>query len=198
MTHGTDGQRRAALLLTHGAGGNANAPLLIAVASELARFGIVVRRYNLPFRQARTSGPPRPADAERDRAGLREALTALRRDFPGPVFAGGHSYGGRQASMLAAEDPGVCDGLLLQSYPLHPPGKPNQLRTAHLPSITKPVLFAHGTRDPFGSIEELRRAMALIRARTELYIVEGAGHDLKRGRDLGFCERFAQLAAPLT
>jgi predicted alpha/beta-hydrolase family hydrolase len=83
--------------------------------------------------------------------------------------------------MLAAEEPSVCDGLLLFSYPLHPPGKAEQLRTAHFPNLRIPVLFIHGTRDPFGSIEEMQEAQRLIQAPVAMEIVDGAGHDLGRG-----------------
>jgi hypothetical protein len=98
------------------------------------------------------------------------------------VLLGGHSYGGRQASILAAEEPELVDALLLFSYPLHPPGKPNQLRTDHFPKLTVPATFVHGTEDPFGSIEEMRSALHLIPAKTELVVIEGASHDLKRGK----------------
>jgi predicted alpha/beta-hydrolase family hydrolase len=80
--------------------------------------------------------------------------------------------------MLAAEEPSVADGLLLLSYPLHPPRKPQDLRTGHFGSIQIPALFVHGTRDTFGTIDEMRAALALIPARTDLAIVEGAGHSL--------------------
>jgi predicted alpha/beta-hydrolase family hydrolase len=93
------------------------------------------------------------------------------------VFLGGQSYGGRQASMLLAEEK-LADGLLLLSYPLHAPSKPDQPRTQHLPQLHVPTLFVHGTRDPFGSIEGIEAARNLIPAKTELLIVEGAGHDL--------------------
>ena len=91
----------------------------------------------------------------------------------GRVFLGGHSYGGRQSTMLAAEEPGLVDGLLLLSYPLHPPGKPAQLRTAHFPALRTPAVFIHGTKDEFGSIEEMRAALELIPAHVELVPVEG-------------------------
>jgi uncharacterized protein len=94
------------------------------------------------------------------------------------IFIGGHSYGGRQASMLCAEEPELVSGLLLLSYPLHPPRRPEQQRTQHLPDLRTPTLFVHGTRDPFGSIEELERAIKMIPAKTKLMTVEGAGHDL--------------------
>ena len=83
---------------------------------------------------------------------------------------------------LAAEDPGVVSGLLLLSYPLHPPRQPSQQRTAHFPSLRTPALFVQGTRDPFGSVEEMRLALQLILARTSLLALDGAGHDLLSGR----------------
>ncbi len=169
------------LILTHGAGGNANAPLLVTVANVFCDAGWLVLRCDLPFRQKRRSGPPFPAAAAQDRAGLRDAVSLLRERVAGRVVMGGHSYGGRQATMLAAESPGLANALLLLSYPLHPPSKPDQLRTAHFPALTTPALFIHGTKDPFGSIDELQAALTLIPAHTDLLVVDGAGHDLARG-----------------
>jgi uncharacterized protein len=168
------------LILTHGAGSNRNAPLLLAVANAFASAGVEVLRYDLPFRQARPHGPPRPADAERDREGLREEVNKAREKNPDHVWLGGHSYGGRQTSMLAAEAPGLVDKLLLLSYPLHPPSKPLQLRTAHFAEWKTPALFVHGSKDPFGTIEEMRVALQTIPARVRLLEVAGAGHDLGR------------------
>ncbi|MGP0099077.1 MAG: alpha/beta fold hydrolase [Terriglobales bacterium] len=167
-----------ALVLTHGAGSNGSAPLLVAISESFAGDGYVVLRCDLPFRQERRTGPPFPGKAERDRAGLRNAVAALRKNVAGRLFLGGHSYGGRQATMLCAEEPALVSGLLLLSYPLHPPSKPEQLRTQHLPNLRTPSLFVQGTRDPFGSVEEMTEALRLIAAKTELMIVEGAGHDL--------------------
>jgi hypothetical protein len=172
------------LVLTHGAGGNMDTPLLVAVAEAFAARGVWALRCNLPYRQARPNGPPSPSGAVRDREGLRAALSVLRERAPGRLFLGGHSYGGRMASILAAAEPTLVSGLLLQSYPLHPPGKSKDLRTAHLPAIRVPVLFVHGTTDPFASPEELTAARALIARRTAALEVSG-GHDLgwsaKRG-----------------
>ena len=166
------------LVLTHGAGGNANASLLVALGEELSKVGVYVLRYNLPFRQQRPFGPPRPGDATRDREGLKQMTELQRERLGGRVFLGGQSYGGRQASMLCAEEPKVADGLLLLSYPLHPPGRPEQLRTKHLPDLRIPCLFVHGTHDPFGSTQEIETAMKLIPGKTRLLTVERAGHDL--------------------
>jgi uncharacterized protein len=169
------------LLLTHGAGSNRNAPLLVALAQAFSEQQIEVTRYDLPFRQLRPHGPPRPGDAERDRAGLRDQVLQVRdKHHPQQIWLGGHSYGGRQASMLAAEEPGLADRLLLLSYPLHPPGKPAQLRTAHFPNLRTPVLFVHGSRDPFGLLEELKQALTLIAAPHQLLEIESASHDLGR------------------
>lgn len=168
-----------ALVITHGAGSNSDTTLLKAVAEAFAAAGVLTLRCDLPFRQQRPKGPPFPAQSERDREGLRRAVEALRELAEGRVFLGGHSYGGRQATMLAAEKPQVADALLLLSYPLHPPHKPQAPRTGHFGSIQTPALFVHGTRDTFGSIDEMRAALALIPARTELAEIAGAGHSLK-------------------
>jgi predicted alpha/beta-hydrolase family hydrolase len=170
------------LVLTHGAGSNCTAPLLVAVATRFAAAGITVLRCDLPFRLRRATGPPSPTAAAADRAGLAQAVAALRAIVPGRIFLGGHSYGGRQASMLAAEEPAVAAALLLLSYPLHPPAKPAQLRTQHFPQLRVPALFVHGTTDPFATMDELETAIAMIPARTQIIPVEKAGHDLKRGR----------------
>src|SRR6266702_6791543 len=151
--------------------------LLVALAEAFVLAGFLVLRCDLPFRQRRHYGPPRPGDAARDRQGLKHAITAMRKLAAGRVFISGQSYGGRQASMLVAEEK-LADGLLLLSYPLHAPSRPDQLRTQHLPQIHVPTLFVHGTRDPFGSIDEIEAARKLIPAKTLLLPVEGAGHDL--------------------
>jgi predicted alpha/beta-hydrolase family hydrolase len=166
------------LVLAHGAGSNSSSSLLTALAGAFGGMGVTVLRCDLPFRQARPFGPPRPGDAERDRDGLRNAVAALRKLGCGRIFLGGHSYGGRQATMLCAAEPELIAGLLLLSYPLHPPRKPAQLRVQHLPGLRVPALFVHGTRDPFGSVEEMEAAVKMIPAKTRLWIVDGAGHDL--------------------
>jgi predicted alpha/beta-hydrolase family hydrolase len=174
--HHADGSS-VGLVLTHGAGSNCNSPLLIALAEALCGSGITVLRCDLPFRQTRPHGPPL-GTAEKDQQGIRAASQYLRTVVGGRIFVGGHSYGGRMATVLASEEPSFADGLLLLSYPLHPPRKPQQLRTAHFPKLQKPSLFVHGARDPFGSIEEMETALKLIPAPTRILPIEGAGHEL--------------------
>jgi len=169
-----------ALVLTHGAGSNCQTPLLVAVAEAFAAAGFTVLRCDLPFRQARSQGPPLAGSAARDRQGLMNAVLTARALAPGRIFLGGHSYGGRQSTLLAAAVPSLVDGLLLLAYPLHPPRRPDQLRTAHFPDLRKPALFVHGSRDPFGALDELRAALALIPGPATLLSIDGAGHDLGR------------------
>lgn len=180
--HRPEGVAERALVLTHGAGGNCRAPLLIAAAEAFSAAGLAVLCCDLPFRQRRPSGPPSPSGAAADRAGLKDAVTVLHHMAAGPIFLGGQSYGGRQATMLAADEPELVSALLLFSYPLHPPGKSDRLRTEHFARLRVPALFVQGTADPFGTIAELREAVALIPAATHVLPIEGAGHDLRRGK----------------
>jgi predicted alpha/beta-hydrolase family hydrolase len=179
------------LVLTHGAGGNAGTPPLPALAAAFEARGLVVQRYDLPFRQARPKGPPSPRGAPGDRDGLRQAVLAMRERRVRRVFLGGQSYGGRQASILAADEPGLVDALLLLSYPLHPPGRPDRPRTLHFRDLRARALFVHGAADPFATREELEAARLLIPARTELLAIQGAGHDLSRGSGPDVAERIA-------
>ena len=184
-------------MLTHGAGANSKAPLLIAVDEVFRDAGYQVMRIDMAFRQRRPFGPPSPATAAQDRESLRDAVTRMRELVDGPVVLGGHSYGGRQATMLAAEEPGVADALLLLSYPLHPPDKPDKARTAHFPALRTPSLFVHGAKDPFGTIEEMRAALEMIPAAKELVALDGLGHDLGRGRfDLAKLPRLLAALQP--
>jgi uncharacterized protein len=176
IAHEPDGDPAGVVMLTHGAGGSRESPLLKRICDEWARRGWLAVRYNLPYRRRRPKGPP-SGSAATDRAGIVEAVALARELASGPVITGGHSYGGRMTSMAVAD--GLdADVLTLFSYPLHPPGKPERARTEHLPRITVPTVFTHGTSDPFGSIGELRAAAALIPAPTEIVEVTGARHDL--------------------
>ncbi|MCX2934169.1 alpha/beta hydrolase [Mycobacterium sp. CVI_P3] len=177
VAHEPAGTPAGVVMLTHGAGGSRESPLLIRICDEWAARGWRAVRYNLPYRRRRPKGPP-SGSAAGDRDGIVEALTLARTLADGPVIAGGHSYGGRMTSMVVAEDPGLVDILTLFSYPLHPPGKPDRLRTEHFGGITVPTVFTHGTADPFGSIGELRDAARVIPGPVEIVEVTGARHDL--------------------
>jgi predicted alpha/beta-hydrolase family hydrolase len=167
-----------AMVLTHGAGADCHSKLLVAMSDGLSAVGFTVLRFDLPFRRVRPHGPPFPAEARRDRDGLRRAVSIMRERKSTHVFLGGHSYGGRQATMLVSEEPQLVDCLLLLSYPLHPPRKPTELRTTHFPKLTTPAFFVHGIRDPFGTLTEMRAALELIPAAHAMFEVDGAGHEL--------------------
>jgi uncharacterized protein len=181
IAHEPDDTPSGVVVLTHGAGGSRESVLLQKVCDEWARRGWLAVRYNLPYRRRRPKGPP-SGSAANDRAGIVEAIAVCRDLADGPLLAGGHSYGGRLTSMVVAD----CiesvaqpvDLLTLFSYPVHPPGKPERARTEHLPDIPVPTVFTHGTSDPFGTIDEVRAAAALIPAPTEIVEITGARHDL--------------------
>jgi predicted alpha/beta-hydrolase family hydrolase len=177
IAHEPKGKAKGLVMLTHGAGGSRESPLLVKICDEWAHRGWLAVRYNLPYRRRRPKGPP-SGSAATDRAGVVEAIALAHTLTKGRVIAGGHSYGGRMTSMVIADQDAAVDVLTLFSYPLHPPGKPERARTEHLPRITVPTVFTHGTADPFGAIDELRPAAALISAATEIVEVTGARHDL--------------------
>ena len=181
VAHEPDGTPSGVVVLTHGAGGSRESALLQKLCDEWARRGWLAVRYNLPYRRRRPKGPP-SGSAVADRAAIVEAIAVCRDLADGPLLAGGHSYGGRQTSMVVADcvesAAQVVDLLTLFSYPVHPPGRPERARTEHLPDIAVPTVFTHGTSDPFGTIDEVRAAAALIPATTEIVEITGARHDL--------------------
>ncbi|GEE03548.1 alpha/beta hydrolase [Gordonia spumicola] len=176
------GEPRGTVILAHGAGSDRSSALLRVLTDALVSTGLAVARIDLPYRQQRPKGPPSPARSGADRDGIRAAVDAIGGRFDGPLIIGGQSYGGRQASMVAAEDPSVCDGLLLTSYPLHPPGRPEKARTEHLPLIAVPTLIVHGRSDVFGTSDEFAEAIALIGSPVRLLEIDKADHSLKPDR----------------
>ena len=170
------------IVLTHGAGADCRSTLLTSLAAQLADHGYHVLRCNLAFRQRRRTGPPHPSKAEEDRHSLVQAATFLRTYTPDRLILAGHSYGGRQVTILASENKSIANRLLLLSYPLHPPAKPEQMRTAHFPKLKVPSTFVHGAADPFGTFDEMEAALALIPAETKLFPLQRAGHELLKGR----------------
>ena len=177
--HG-DGDTNAALFVcAHGAGGNMSSKGMVATAQALRAAGIGVVRFNFIYTEQKRGRPdPMPllmqtVTAVVDRA--RAELHSASRHSANRVIIGGRSMGGRAASMLAA-DGFAADGLLLLAYPLHPAGKPGQLRDAHLPRIRMPVLCFNGTRDPLCTRSLMERALTTVAAPWQMQWVEGADH----------------------
>ena len=170
---------KAALLLTPGASAGRDQPSLVAIDERLRGDGIVVERMDFPYRLAGRRAPDRApvlvAAVRRGAADLR-AATGMRANR---IFLGGRSMGGRMCSMAVAEGEPAA-GLVLISYPLHPPGKPEALRTQHFPAIRVPCLFVSGTRDSFATKDELQEAASLIDAPVTHVWVEGGDHGLRR------------------
>ena len=173
---------RAALLLTPGAGADRDQPALVAVDAAVSACGVVVERMDFPYRKAGRRAPDKPPvllTAVREGA---EALAAQARVAPERVLLGGRSMGGRICSMaVAAGLPAL--GLVLISYPLHPPGKPDRLRIEHFPRLAVPCLFVSGTRDAFGTPEELEAHTAAIPGPVAHHWIEGGDHGLRRKDD---------------
>jgi uncharacterized protein len=139
--------------------------------------GVDVRRVDFAYRRNGRRAPDRAPVLVAEVLALAEDLRA---EHPGrPLVFGGRSMGGRMCTMAAAERPGVIDALACVCYPLHPPGKPESLRVAHFGSITVPILFVSGTKDPFGSPDELTAHTGAISGAVTHVWVEGKGHDLK-------------------
>ena len=166
------------LLLTPGAGGRRTQRALVVIDERLTGLGATVRRVEFP---AQTGGRRRPDPPEVCIKMVRDATIELADERSVPtdrVAIGGRSFGGRMCSMAAAAGLRVA-ALVLVSYPLHPPGRPERLRTAHFPDIDVPCLFISGRRDPFGSPEELERETAAIAGDVALEFVDG-DHSLSR------------------
>lgn len=176
--HCPPGGSREAMILTHAAATNCQSPLLVALATAFSSSGIAVLRCDLPFRIARPNGRPPTTYAARDQAGLRRAIELIKARVSKTVYLGGHAYGGRQSSLLAASHPNLVAGLLLLSYPLHPPKQALPLRTHHFSSLRTPAMFVQASKDPFGTSDEVGAALSQISAPTRLVTLEGGRHDL--------------------
>ncbi len=164
-------------ILAHGAGAGQHSRFIVSFAEALSAAGLDTVTFNFPYaeRQRRAPDPPRHLEAC-----YLAVITATGRRAPTrPLIIGGKSMGGRIATEIAAEpsdDMARVAGLVLLGYPLHPPGKPQQLRTKHLPQVTKPMLFVQGSRDAFGAPEELGPVLDGLGAPTELMVVDEGDH----------------------
>jgi uncharacterized protein len=175
--HGA-GDARPAIVVAHGAGAGMDHPFIEGFCEAVSNEGVGALRFNFPYLEAGRRTPDAPANAI---AAFRSAFDEASRRSGGPVAAGGKSYGGRIASMAAAE--GVpAAALVFLGYPLHPPGRPKQVRDAHLYALTIPMLFLHGTRDPFAQPEILEGVIKKLEDRAMSVPWEGAGHSFERSR----------------
>jgi predicted alpha/beta-hydrolase family hydrolase len=173
----TDGEPRATLVLAHGAGGDMNHAQLAGMAGGLAANGIEVVRFNFPYSEAGRKAPDRQEKLEACYWAVAKEVSAS----TSRLYLGGGSMGGRIASHIVSDGFPVA-GLVFKSYPLHPPGKHERIRDAHLKRIAVPMLFLWGTRDSFATPELLERTIASLPTAT-LHRIEGGDHSLKvRGR----------------
>jgi hypothetical protein len=183
---------RALLILAHGAGAGHRHPYMTAFARGLATSGIDVVTFNFPYIEQKRRVPDRAPALEACFRSVIAASIAHARFASAPLFLGGKSMGGRMATHLAAQGVERLRGLVLLGYPLHPPGKPDQQRRAHLPAITAPVLIVQGERDAFGTPAELAPVIETMAAPVTLHPVVGGDHSLAvRG------QKPAEMYAPL-
>ena len=170
------------LLLAHGAGGSQASPFMVEVAGGLAARGIDAVTFNFIYSE---QGRKLPDRSDKLEACWRGAIAAVRAGALGKSLGrdrfaiGGKSMGGRIASQVAAADAEGVSGLVLLGYPLHPPGRPEQPRTAHLADLRIPLLIVQGARDAFGTPGELRPVLRRLKAPAELCVVEGGDHSFK-------------------
>lgn len=185
----------AGLLLTPGAGADRTQAALVAIDEAVAALGLVVERMDFPYRKEGRKAPdraPKLLDAVREGAAELAERAACP---PEQLLLGGRSMGGRMCSMAVA-DGLPARGLVLVSYPLHPPGKPEKARTEHLPRLSVPCLFVSGTRDAFGTPDELEEATATIPGPVTHVWIDGGDHGLRR-KDAAVAEAVAGWVASL-
>jgi predicted alpha/beta-hydrolase family hydrolase len=181
--------RPVRLLLFPGAGSSSEHSSLVAIEQAVAPLRCV--RADFPYRKQGRRAPDRAPVL------LQAVIDEVAAMGPGPIVLGGRSMGGRICSMAVADGSVPAVGLVLISYPLHPPGKPEKLRVEHLPALQVPCLFIHGTKDPFGSPDELQHWTATIPGPVTHVFVQGRGHDLK-GADAFIADTVAPWVRELT
>ncbi len=181
MAHYKAQHPNALLVLGHGTGAGQQHPFMVSVAEALAERGIDVATFDFPYMRERRKVPDKGTVLEQ---AFREAVTEAAAWSPGlPLFIGGKSMGGRIATQVAAADPQLrLAGLVLLGYPLHPPGKPTQRRDKHLPAIARPMLFVQGTRDAFGTPDELAPIVSTLRPVPTVHVVAHGDHSFKLSR----------------
>ena len=173
------------LILGHGAGGGQTGSFMVTFATELAARGIDAVTFNFFYAEHRRGAPDKNDLLE---ACYRAVIQAVRKHPKlrrNKLAIGGKSMGGRIASQVAASGVSDIAGLVFLGYPLHPPGRPEQLRAKHLPDIKSPMLFVQGSRDTFGTADELRKVMNEFNAPAELFVIESGDHSFKVPKSSG-------------
>ena len=169
----------AGLILAHGAGAGRHSRFMVETAEALARRGVTIATFDFPYITAGRSVPDKAPVLE---ASWRDAIAAARTHHAFanlPLFIGGKSMGGRIASHVAAQGTDDLSGLVYLGYPLHPPGRPEQRRDKHLPDIPQPMLFVQGTRDLFGTADEIRALLPGLNPHAKLYEIADGDHSFK-------------------
>jgi uncharacterized protein len=169
----------AGLVLAHGAGGRQTSSFVVRAGQELAARGVVVATFDFPYITSGRSAPDKPAVLEAHWRAVVDEARARPEFRKRPLFIGGKSMGGRIASHVAAAGLDGIAGLVFFGYPLHPPGRPQQRRDAHLPSIREPMLFIQGTRDEFGTSAEIRELLPRLNGAVELVEIADGDHSFK-------------------
>jgi predicted alpha/beta-hydrolase family hydrolase len=183
------------LILAHGAGAGQTSDFIVTFATALAARGIAVVTFNFLYAERGRRVPDTNARLEAAYRAVIETVRASGRHRSGRLAIGGKSMGGRIASQLAARGAGELAGLVFLGYPLHPPGRPDRLRAAHLQSVEAPMLFIQGSRDAFGTPAELEPIIAPLGGRADLYVVEGGDHSFKlpKSSEIGQAEVYRAM-----
>ena len=176
-------QSGATLILAHGAGAGQRSPFMVDFATAISALGIDVVTFNFLYTEQGRRLPDRGPALEACYRNVIEVVREHVESARAHLFIGGKSMGGRIATQVAAADPELrIAGLVLLGYPLHPPGRPDKRRDAHLPAVARPMLFAQGSRDTFGTPAELAPVMQSLIPEPALYVVEAGDHSFKLSR----------------
>lgn len=179
--------RDAALVLAHGAGSDMESPFISHLHEALAERGMLTVKFNFPYKERGAKAPDRAPVLEDTWRAVIESVRGDETLAPRALFLGGKSMGGRIASQVVAQGQGAA-GLVFLGYPLHPSGRPDRLRTAHLPAIGCPMLFIEGTRDPLCNLDLLQTALRSVAAPVQLHVIDGADHSFRVLKRLGRSE----------
>ena len=177
------------IILGHGAGADQMSGFMRMVANGLASRGFDVMTFNFVYKEQGRGAPDPKAKLEACYRAVIDAAIKHRKLKGNKLVIGGKSMGGRIASQVAAEDSEGIDGLVFLGYPLHPPGRPDKMRDEHLPKTKRPMLFVQGSRDAFGTEEEIRAIIKKHRLPAELYVIEGGDHSLKVPKKTGIAQQ---------